>query len=281
MIYEEATSSARVPPGEADRPMPWRRRRSLKKHFWLASAWILSSGCAISIPPPTTAAGAPASPEKAWGLVLSRFVDEKGRIDFAGMAKDPADLETYVAFLARVSPASDPQSFPTPQARLAFYINAYNALAMFDVLRSGQPPDLGAVKVRFFYRNRFRLGGSSTSLYHLENEVIRPMGDPRVHAALNCMARGCPRLPREPFRADLLDAQLDAGAREFFNEERNVKLEPERATVRFSQILEFYASDFLKKAPSLIAFADDYREQKIPADWKVEFLPYDWRLNAQ
>ena len=255
----------------------------LQKRFWLAAIGILSLACAIPIPPPTNAARVTEgpSPEKAWAGVLSRFVDEKGRIDFAGMAKDPADLETYVAFLARVSPASDPQSFPTPEARLAFCINAYNALAMYDVLRSGQPPDLNAVKVRFFYRNRFRLGGSSISLYHLDNRVIRPMGDPRVHAALNCMARGCPRLPREPFRAELLDAQLEACARDFFQEERNVKLEPEVQTVRFSQILEFYTADFLKKAPSLIAFANRYREEKIPEGWKVEFIPYDWRLNAQ
>jgi hypothetical protein len=50
------------------------------------------------------------------------------------------------------------------------------------------------------------------------------MGDPRVHAALNCMARGCPRL---------------------------------------------------------IGFVNKYCEEKIPEGWKVEFIPYDWRLNSQ
>lgn len=254
----------------------------LKKSFRLAALLVLSSACAIPIPPPGTAASAaPSAAENAWAGVLSRFVDEKGRIDFAGMAREPGDLETYVAYLARVSPASEPRSFPTPESKLAFYINAYNALAMYDVLRSGQPRDLNAVKVRFFYRNRFRLGGASLSLYHLENEVIRPMGDPRIHTALNCMARGCPRLPREPFRAELLDLELEACARDFFNEERNVMLDPEKRTVRLSQILDFYTGDFLKKAPSLIAYVNQYRERKIPEGWKVEFIPYDWRLNAQ
>ena len=152
---------------------------------------------------------------------------------------------------------------------------------MYNTIRSGMPRDLNAVKVRFFYKNRFQLGGSDISLYDFENKVIRPIGDPRVHFALNCMARGCPRLPREPFRADMLDAELEASAQYFFSEDRNVKLEPDRKTVRLSQILQFYTDDFLKKVPSLIACANKYRQDKIPEGWKVEFIPYDWQLNSQ
>jgi hypothetical protein len=250
---------------------------------WLSVAAVLflSTACATQIPPPRTAARPGADPEKAWANHLSRFVDDKGRMDYAGMAKDPADLETYLAYIAKVSPESRPEMFATAEARLAFDINAYNALAMYDVLRSNLPPDLNEVKVTFFYKNRFELGGRYISLYALENRVIRPMGDPRVHVALNCMARGCPRLPREPFTAAELDRQLDRQAREFFNETRNVELAPEKQTVRFSQILQFYTGDFVKKAPTLIAYANQYRDEKIPADWKVDFIPYDWVLNKQ
>ena len=246
-----------------------------------AMAVLATAGCAIRVTPPQTAAVAPTDPDRAWAAVLARFVDSGGRIDFAGLARDPADLDTYVAYLSRVSPASDPGRFPTAELAMAYWINAYNALAMFNVIRSGMPPDLYAVRVRFFYRNRFLLGGSWISLYDLENKIIRPLGDPRVHAALNCMARGCPRLPREPFRADMLDAELQATTQFFFSEERNVRLEPETKTVVFNQILEFYKEDFLKKAPSLIAFANKYRLSPIPEDFKVAFLPYDWKLNSQ
>jgi len=253
----------------------------MRKRLFAVAALFLSAACATHIPPPQTAARPGADPEKAWASHLSRFVDEKGRMDYAGMANDPGDLETYLAYIARVAPKSQPEMFPTTEARLAFCINAYNALAMYNVLRSNPPSDLNAVKVTFFYKNRFELGGRYISLYALENQVIRPMGDPRVHVALNCMARGCPRLPREPFAPAELDRQLDRQAREFFNETRNVELSPEKQTVRFSQILQFYTGDFLKKAPTLIAYANMYRDEKIPADWKVDFIPYDWVLNKQ
>ena len=75
--------------------------------------------------------------------------------------------------------------------------------------------------------------------------------------------------------------QLDAQAREFFNEARNVELLRERQTVRFSEILRFYSEDFLKQAPSLIAYANGYRSEKIPEAWRVEYIPYDWTLNRQ
>jgi hypothetical protein len=254
--------------------------RSLKRALLVAAIGSLAAGCATRIPPPTTPADA-RTPDRAWAAHLRRFVDEKGRMDFAGMAESPADLETYLAWAATTGPESSPSLFPTLQDELAYYINTYNALAMYDVVKSGFPPDLYRVRVTFFYKNRFEVAGRFISLYALENQVIRPKGDPRVHVALNCMARGCPRLPRESFEGAKLDSQLDAQAREFFNEARNVELLGERQTVRFSEILRFYPEDFLKKAPSLIAYANLYRSEKIPEGWRVEYIPYDWTLNRQ
>ncbi len=258
-------------------------RRLRQTVVGLAPLFLLACACACAArvaPPKSPSAGAK-PPEKAWADHLSRFVDDRGRMNFRGMAESPGDLETYLAWAARVSPESDPGSFSTPAAKLAYDINTYNAVAMYDVLKSNFPPDLDKVKVTFFYKNRFEIGGRYMSLYELENKIIRPMGDPRVHVALNCMARGCPRLPREPFEADTLDGQLDRQAREFYNEERNVRKEPDKQTVRYSQILQFYTEDFTKKAGSLTAYVNMYREDKIPGDWKVDFIPYDWALNAQ
>ena len=242
----------------------------------------LVTACAVNVPPPKTGASAPAAdPQKAWANVLSRYVDTNGKIDFAALSHDRGDLDAYVAWIATVSPANTPASFPNQDAKLAYYLNAYNALAMYNVLESGMPKDLNAVKVRFFYSSKLTIGGEKMSLYDLENKIIRPMGDPRVHFALNCMVRGCPRLPREPFRADQVQMELEATAQYFLNEDRNVQVDAEKQTVRFSEILKFYTEDFLKKAPSLPAYANKYRESKIPETYKVDFIPYDWTLNQK
>jgi hypothetical protein len=244
-----------------------------------------AAGCSIDLVIP---AGGPAGPppastaNEAWARVLKDHVDAEGRIDFAGVGRSPQDLDAFVAYVAVTSPKLKPSSFPSRESVLAFYINAYNALAMYDVIQSGFPPDLDVVKVRFFYQNRLLVGGRRISLYDLENKIIRPLGEPRVHFALNCMARGCPRLPREPFRAEGLDARLDAAAKEFLNEKRNVDLDPEKRIAWVSMILNWYESDFLRTASSLAAFINRYRDEApIPARWEIRFIPYDWTLNAQ
>ena len=240
---------------------------------------LLALGCALNVPLPKTSAAVPEPDDSAWARVLAAHVDDRGRIDFAGVAKAPADLDAYVTGIGSVSPLSSPRSFPTAEARLAYYLNAYNALAMYDVIRSGIPESLGDIKFRFFYRDRLVMGGQRISLYRLENSIVRPLGDPRIHFALNCMVRGCPRLPRVPFEASRLDEQLDGAAKLFFSEDRNVQLDSAAKVVRFNEILRFYKKDFLAKSGSLIAYANLYREPKIPADWKVEFIKYDWTVN--
>jgi hypothetical protein len=251
---------------------------------WAALLLAGVLGCATNVPAPRGVAEGPppaAAADAAWARVLERRVDDQGRIDFAGLAADRGDLDTYAAWVAAVSPASSPGSFATAEARLAYYINAYNALAMYNVVRSGLPLRLPSDKIRFFYSDRLLVGGKRISLYAFENDVIRPLGDPRIHFALNCMVKSCPRLPREPFTADRLESQLEAATREFLNDKRNVELFPPRRVARLSMILNWYEKDFLAKAPNLAAYVDRYRPEPIPAGYEIEFIEYDWALNAQ
>ena len=240
---------------------------------------VLAAGCAVHVPPPRTDAGA--SSGDPWARVLERHVDDRGRVDFAAVARDRADLDAMVARIAEESPRSAPDRFPTPQAQLAWGLNAYNALAMYGVLRAAIPQELGTQRVEFFSRNRYRVGGEWLSLTDLENDFIRSSGDPRAHFALNRMVRGGPRLPREPFAGARLDAQLDAAARLFLNEDRNVHLDGTARSVRLNEILHWHTQDFLARAPSLIAYVNQFRPDPIPADWKVEFAGYDWTVNRQ
>jgi hypothetical protein len=256
-----------------------RGRRVCPKTIPPALSLVLLSGCATNLPAPRGASAGPVVAGEAWARVLAKQVDDRGRIDFAGIAAAPEDLDAYVPYVGSVSPISRPDAFPTREAKLAYYLNAYNALAMSGIVQAGIPESLAKIKFRFFYRNRFVVGGQRISLYKLENGIVRKMGDPRIHFALNCMVRGCPRLPKEPFEAARLEIQLDAAARLFLSEARNVDLRPDAKTVRFSEILRFYTKDFLAVSPSLIAYANQYRTEKIPGEWKVEFIPYDWTVN--
>jgi len=242
------------------------------------------AACTHVIPPPTPPTSAPAAPDEAWARVLQRAVDRQGRLDFTLVARDRTDLDTYLAYVAQVSPHTHATLFPSRPDALAYYLNSYNALALYGVILT-QPSDFDSfpARVKFFKLMTYRVGGQSVSLYDYENAIIRPLGEPRVHFALNCMVIGCPRLPQVPFRAQTLEPQLEAAAQEFCNSVQHVQVQPERHTVRLSELFRFYTTDFVNKmvAPSLMAYVNRYRPQKISETFAVEFIPYNWLLNTQ
>lgn len=258
-------------------------QRPLAARLIGAGAAVLLAGCASLVPAPYLGEPSPLKPpEDAWARVLQAYVDELGRVDFAGLAKNRADLDRYVAWVYDFGPGNRPELYPTHAHVLAYHLNAYNALAMYNVIESGIPEtNAGFAKVRFFFLRDVVVAGQRLSLHAYENDVIRKLGEPRVHFALNCMSVGCPRLPREPFHAAQLDRQLEREARKFFAEERNARTDDSQRKVYLSEILDFYPEDFLAVAPSLTAYANRYRDTPLPLDYALKFTPYDWTVNRQ
>ena len=254
------------------------------KKFILMLISLLLVGCASVPRPAGNAVPAGPPPYDSWSRVLEQHVDVEGRVNFAGIVKDRADLDRFVAYVYDNGPNNQPQLFPTPAHVLAFHINAYNALAMHQVIETGIPQtNAGFKKVAFFYLSKVRVGGEPISLYDYENKVIRALGDPRIHVALNCMSVSCPHLPREVFTAEKLEAQLEREAKKFFNEVRNVEVNDAAKTFKVSEILKFYTGDFLAQAASLAAYVNRYRDRavKIPENYAVDFIAYDWTINRQ
>jgi Protein of unknown function, DUF547 len=253
----------------------------MKKILAILIAFFLV-GCASVRAPVTTTTPTEKPPYAAWERVLEKFVNADGQINFAGLAKDRADLDQFVAYVYAQGPNNAPQHFPTPNHVLAYHINAYNALSMYKVIDVGIPEtNAGLRKVFFFTLGNVQVGGESISLYNYENKVIRPLGDPRIHMALNCMSVSCPRLPRDVFLAETLDIQLDRETRKFFSEARNATADDVKKTFTLSEILKFFTEDFLIKDKTLTAFVNRYRVQQVLADYKVTFFDYDWTINRQ
>jgi Protein of unknown function, DUF547 len=246
----------------------------------LGVAESLLSACASLVPPPAVPLPDEPAAQAAWARVLHGFVNTRGEVDFAALNAASADLQSYVRYVAD----TPLQSLPAGPQRRAHMINAYNALSMFNVLQSGIPSThAGWNKLSFFVLRKLNIGGEAMSLYSFENDIIRPearsRSDPRVHFALNCSARACPVLPRTPFTAAALDAELERETRAFFARTENFRIDASTRTVWLSELLTFYPEDFVPTpAKSLLAYANRYAPQPAPEDFEVRFIPYDWTV---
>ncbi len=222
---------------------------------------------------------------KDWAYVLATYVDESGRTDFVALSADRDRLDRFVGFIKSSGPSSDPKTYDTDAKVIAYHINAYNALAMHGVVERDIPKDFGSFfkRLGLFKLRRVTVDGGITNLYDYENKVIRPLGEERIHFALNCMVRDCPRLPREPFLADRLDSQLETVTREFFSKERHVRVDREKKEIWLSKILDFYTEDFVPsgRRQDLVGYVNRYLQTPIPEEYRVRFITYDWTINQQ
>jgi hypothetical protein len=269
----------------------------------------LATACSTTIHPlqrPNARALPPAAFSHAdLDRVLARYVDADGLVDYARLAREPFVLGTYLGQVAAYGPASHPALFPDEASRLAYFLNAHNAVVLRMVLEhypiasvmEVEPAwwtPLGPEGTGFFAGQRFPLGGRSTSLRALEHRIIRRhFADPRVHFALNRASLGCPQLPRRAFDAARLEAQLAAETARFLSEPRNVRVDEAARTIHLSRIFEWYAEDFTDwqrrrgRSATVLAFVADHAPPGPAADvaraeargFAVRFVPWDWRLN--
>jgi len=240
-----------------------------------------------------------------YASVLVRFLDREGRVDYDALRAHPEALDRYYFLVSRYSPDSHPVLFPTDEDRLAYWLNAYNAVVLktmisHDSVRSVKdirprfPLSLLPGKSGFFLFQRVTLGGKTTSLHFIKNWVIRKrFGDPRVHFALSSASLGGPRLARRPFGAARLDEQLDEAAHAFVAEERNVRVDDAERVVYLSSIFNWNRDDFVEwyrdrfpgHEPTLLRYvalyASDGKAAAIgrAAPYEVRFNAYDWRLD--
>lgn len=203
------------------------------------------------------------------------------RVDYRALRASP-DWKKVVASLASAAPGT------TRDGQLAFWINAYNVLAI-DVVLGGYPldsiRDRGGFLTPVWRIDAGRVAGQVRTLHEIEHEILRPMGDPRIHAAIVCASTSCPSLRREPFRSADVDAQLDDAMRRFLADRRKgMAIDRGAGRVQLSSIFDWFAEDFggaAKVVAAITPYAPE-RDQawlRANATATVSYFDYDWKLN--
>ena len=203
------------------------------------------------------------------------------RVDYQQL-RGSAEWSQLVRSLER----SQPKSLSTREERLAFWINAYNILAIGIVQQNypvGSIKDIGSFFSPVWDRPAGRIAGESYRLGQIEHEILRPMGDPRIHGAIVCASLSCPPLQREPFRAETLDAQLDAHLRSWPADTRKgVRVDAARNTLVVSKTFRWFEEDFEVRGgvePFIGSYLSEEAAAGLGSRPRLEYFDYDWSLN--
>lgn len=199
-----------------------------------------------------------------------------GGVYYAAIKADPAELNELVKIVATY-----PVSSVSKSAKKAFYLNAYNILVIKNVVDHypiARPLDVPG----FFDQAKFKVAGASLTLSDIENKKVRPtFKDARVHFALVCAAKSCPPIANYAFTPDNVESKLNSLTKAAMNSKSFIKVNKENKTVQISQILDWYKSDFLGEAKSLMDYVNKYRSEPIPSSYTQSFYTYNWALNVK
>ncbi len=223
----------------------------------------------------------PSFDHSEFDALLGKHVDADGWVDYAGLRKDVASLNSYIA-----SVGNAPFAKLGRDEKLSLLINAYNAFTLRLILDHYPVKSIKNIpRAKRWADKRWRLGPMTLSLDQIEHEQIRPkFAEPRIHFALVCAAIGCPKLRSEAYQAERIEEQLEDQTRYVHSHDRWFRYQPGANDVRLTKLYDWYGSDFEKVAGSVLDFAARYSAQLETAIDKgtrtrIKWLDYDWTLN--
>ncbi len=275
------------------------RHRRLR---WLAIGLLLSAMAAgaawLSRPevvvgrdwPPAECVPCRSIAHPRWSELLGRYVDAQGNVDYAGWKNSPSDvrqLDEYLDELSRL----DPDAASDSACRLAYWINAYNAVTIRGIIREYPTTSIqNHVHYGWGYNIwrdlKLKVCGSHWSLGQMEHDILRQFDEPAIHFAIVCASRGCPRLRQAAYTAERLTEQLDENATAFFADSTKCSFATEHNTISLSRILQWYAGDFGATPDEQLQqiarwLPADIRAAATAKNVRIVFLDYDWSLNEQ
>ena len=180
-----------------------------------------------------------------WATLLSRCVTPDGWVRYDAIENNEEgvrdNLYHFLGLIEAVSPTNRRDLFKVEATdkpelyddlRLAYYINAYNAMRIYTVITHQDPAS-----------TVFIIGGTKMTLAEVLDKKIRSVGDPRAHFAVNDAARSSPKLRKEPYDGHLLQQQLADQGRRFLSDPYGAVRDGDR--VKLSEIFKRYSDDFM------------------------------------
>lgn len=211
---------------------------------------------------------------QTWNELLTDYVSDEGNVDYKSFKKNRQKLLDYINNLSSIRSKDTFESL-SKNEKLAYWINAYNALTIDLILRHYPLKSIKDIKDPWDQRF-WKLGDKWYNLNEIEHHILRKMNEPRIHFAIVCASFSCPKLKNEAYTSENLDEQLTEATKTFLTDDKRNSIS--RDHLELSKIFQWFAKDF-KLDGSIIDFLNKYLDIKISDKAKKRFKDYNWDLN--
>jgi hypothetical protein len=229
--------------------------------------------------------------QATWQVVLHDIVSADGYVNYDALQRRRKPLNRYIRYLA----TNQAWGNARPTERISDWVNAYNALVMYQIMERDRPKSVMDVTgwlpvpgAAFFVETEFQLNKTRMSLSEIEHERVRLSHmDYRVHAVLNCGSMSCPPMRRDLYTHRGFALQLREQMTRWMDDPRGFEIDGDQ--IMFNPIFDWYARDFhfWSAGKDVCEIASTYvtgrrgRRLQVATEQGCPhgFFEYDWSLN--
>ena len=211
--------------------------------------------------------------------LLKKYVNGTGMVNYTAFQNN-AEFKNYLAAIS----SADVDNLSIND-KLAFYLNAYNATVIKNVLDHwpiNSPLEVDGL----FNKIEHNIAGTEMTLDELEHKYTLTIEPVLSHFGLVCAAKSCPKLITKAYDGKDVITQLNDNAKVYLNDVNNNRLDREKSILYLSEIFKWFPEAFDEKYGSLkntaIYFINEKDKQFLnDNEVEIKFIKYNWRLNAQ
>ncbi len=212
-------------------------------------------------------------------VLLKSNVNETGLVNYNAF-KDSKEFKEYLEAVKSANIID-----LSVEDKLAFYINAYNATVIKNVL-DHLPIDSPMDVDGFFNKIKHTIAGQEITLDELEHKYALKIEPTLTHFGLVCAAISCPKLITKAYDGKTVFKQLEENAKVFFNDPAKNKLDRENKILYLAEIFKWFKEIFVKEYGSLketaIYFINESDAKYLKEnEVTIKYMKYNWKLNRQ
>ncbi|HLV38674.1 DUF547 domain-containing protein [Xanthomarina sp.] len=206
-----------------------------------------------------------------WNNFLEKHVNDFGEVNYQTIKANQKELQASLEIFSKIHPDDSWSKDET----LAYWINAYNAFAIKLIVDNYPIKSIKDLK-NPWDQKFIPIGKQPMSLNEIEHDILRKMNEPRIHFAIVCASKSCPKLLNEAYLPSKLDLQLTVATEEFLSDESRNNITQDQ--IKISKIFKWFTTDFTQNG-SLIDFLNQYTAVEISPKAKRSYTNYSWDLN--